>query len=84
MAPRCCGQTLNSRHRQVLAGLTAAGIPLPDGAQVWGANGDDGWAWRIVDGYGQEPDPPIRATSSLRHPEEALAEATARYHNLPK
>lgn len=31
--------------------LRAAGVEIPDGAQIWGPG--DGWAWRLVDRRGQ-------------------------------
>lgn len=78
MAPKCCGQAPHARKRAVLDGLRAAGIPLPDHAEVWGPS-PDGWAWNIVDEHGHEPDPPIRSSLSLRLLEQSVDEAVHTY-----
>lgn len=47
-----------------LALLRAAGVELPEGAQVWGPR--DGLSWRVVDRYGREPaDGPLGSTHPL-------------------
>lgn len=52
-----------SEHTALLALLRdLPGVAIPDGARIGGPG--DGWRWRVLDGRGREPSPPIRGRDS--------------------